>query len=373
MYDATTAAVRELAQRLAVDLRQWAERRARVGHEFADSPRGAATVLPEAGRSGAERLKRIMPDTPHRYAGGTEGRRVDPRLAYRPPDRKMLAEYNELYKLGRSAGDNPSLQPEVVRRNREYFERYPEAKASATGRQLAHFNALHRTMETMSKELGIGVPELRTRMKTELSGLFAGKSVGIRTSPESLAKILESGRYRPDPTHTTGRKRNEESWFGYPQDHPPEQRPVYGYVMIDGERAAGSPETDMLSNYGRCEIVLGSEVRGRTTACIGDSDYYSSGSWGGGPRTAPSPLVDPEPESFGLVEQSNRERQNEPLRGIDRDYSSESFRQRQFAEAQIHGGVTLADIDHVNLPESPPTALREALDNAGIQWRVLAS
>ncbi|MFQ6226742.1 hypothetical protein [Nocardia sp. NPDC002869] len=366
------AAFRELTERLAEDLRRWAARRRQIGHHFAESPLKASVSLQEAGREGEKLLNNVVTKAtrPDRVGSNTTG--TDPRLAFRRIDRKLLAEYNDLYDLGRAGGSDPSLQPEVVRRNHEFFARHPEAGTPGGVRhQLGHYNALHRIMQTLAGEYGIGVPELRRGMKAELTDLFDGRSVGIRITPESLEDLLRHGRYLPNPERTAGRKRNEDSWFGYPEDLPPDQRPVYGYVMIDGERAAGPPETDMLSNYGRCEIVLNAEVRGRTTACIGDSDYYSSGSWGGGPRTAPSPLTDPEPESFGLVELSDKNTQNEPLRGLDRDYSGESFRQRQFAEAQVHGGVTLADIDHVNLPEPPDHTLREAFDLAGIPWRVV--
>lgn len=373
MYRKAAAEFRELTQRLADDLRGWAERRALIGRDFADSPRVAATTLEEAARRGEDHIGSAVAGTSHRAEILPNGTEAGSRLAYRVPNRKMMDEYNELYAFGRASFDKPSLGPEVARRNQEFFARYPEAGTPAVRRQLVHYNELHRRVVNISGELGLGVAELRSRMKAELTSLFDGRSVGIRITPEALTDLLRKGRYEPNPERTAGRKRNEDSWFGYREDLPPDQRPVYGYVMIDGERAAGPPETDMLSNYGRCEIVLNSEVRARTTACIGDSDHYSSGSWGGGPRTAPSPLIDPEPESFGLVELSDRDKQNGPLRGIDRDYSSESFRQLQFAEAQVHGGVTLADIDHVNLPEPPHSELREAFETAGIPWRVVGS
>ncbi|NUP28826.1 MAG: hypothetical protein HOQ44_19440 [Nocardia sp.] len=39
-------------------------------------------------------------------------------------------------------------------------------------------------------------------------------------------------------------------------------------------------------------------------------------------------------------------------------------------EAQIHGGVSVQDIDHVLLPRDPTPELRHALDESGTPWRV---
>ena len=349
------AALRDLTNRLARDMTALAEcYRKRVGDDVAGVPRRAAHLLPEADHAGGDRIR----------ANG------DSRLVFRQPDRPMIDEYNRLYDFGAASYGNPARQAEVARRNEDFWERYPESRTPAVARHLGLYNSIHRKMVDLANELRISLPELRGHMKSELNSLFAGKSVAIRMTPESLTAFVDKGRYQPEPT--ARRLRNEANWFGHPEDLPADQRPVYGYVMIDGERPAGLPETDMLSNYGRVEVVLKSDVRERATACIGDSDYYSGQSFGGQMRTAPSPLTDPEPESFGVTSLSAPDKQDEPLRGINRDYSGESFRQKQFAEAQVHGGVTLADVDHINLPEQPNPELRATLDGAGIAWNVPA-
>jgi hypothetical protein len=55
---------------------------------------------------------------------------------------------------------------------------------------------------------------------------------------------------------------------------------------------------------------------------------------------------------------------------IGRDYLGVDFRANHFIEAQMFD-LTTADIDFIGLHQPPSAAVREALDQSGIDWRVL--
>lgn len=206
---------------------------------------------------------------------------------------------------------------------------------------------------------------------------FAGKPIAIRTTEVGLGKILSSGRFKSQ-FETGGSKGTfnpvmregiEHANHGYPKDgFPPQKRPIYGYVMLEGEKPAGDPLEDGLSGYGRVQVVLKPEVRSRTTAMFGDSI-------GNATQGIPSPVDDPAWYSFTWP---TRGTMNLALRTMDRDPSSVAFRERNYAEAQIHAGpgaddvpVRVSDIAKVIFPSVPVLARRNQLEAAGIPWQVL--
>ncbi|WP_187684785.1 helix-turn-helix domain-containing protein [Nocardia wallacei] len=328
-------------------------------------------------------------------AARPEGFRPEP--AFRRLDQAMFDDYVRLDELRRAARGQPSHTAELTRRKDEFFARYPQAREPAVYGQLLQYGTLRENSNQLAADLGLRPDELRARLAAELTDLVAGKPLAIRVRREALFGLLADGRFKTQFEGALGGGRRDEvarlenRWFGNPEDMDPRLRPVYGLVLVDGERPAGLSDaatpaepsdiratlyTEKAATYGRIEVVLKDDVRQRATFCVGDSLVYS-GSQAGGKRarTIPSPLLDPQPESFGIVPLSAKAVtvDDQPLRGTDRDYSGNLFRRHQFVESHIHGGVTLADIDHINLPEPPDAELRAALDNAGIPWRVLDS
>ncbi|MFE9320125.1 NUDIX domain-containing protein [Nocardia sp. NPDC052278] len=325
-----------------------------------------------------------------------EPERAGLKLAFRAPNRAMLDDYTQLYEFGRASFDDPSRTAEVARRNEEFFARYPQAREPAVQGHLVQYRALLQQIGDLADDLGVSVTELRAQLTSELTDLVAGKPLALRMRQEALFGLLADGRFKTQFEGTLGGghrsdvAKMENRWFANPEDMDPRLRPVYGHVLIGGERPAGLSDasisaglsdthirlhTEKLAMYGRIDLVLKDDVRERATFSVGDSLVYSGSVWGGKPaRTIPSPLLDPQPESFGVAPLSaNVTVEDQPLRGTNRDYSGQLFRRNQFVECHIHGGITLADIDHVNLPEPPDPELRAALENAGVPWRVLDS
>uniref|UniRef100_UPI0018CC61E9 NUDIX domain-containing protein n=1 Tax=Nocardia sp. NRRL WC-3656 TaxID=1463824 RepID=UPI0018CC61E9 len=319
-----------------------------------------------------------------------------PQPAFRALDRTMFEEYVRLYEFGRASFDDPARTAEVARRNEEFFARYPQARQPAVAGQLVQYQAVAGEIDKLADALDMNGTDLRARLKRELADLVQGKALAVRIRQEALFGLLADGRFKTQFEGPLGGgrasdvARMEDRWFGNPENMDPRLRPVYGHVLIAGERPAGLSDatvsagaddpnlklyTEKLAMYGRIELVLKDDVRERATVCVGDSLVYSGAVWGGKQaRTIPSPLLDPQPESFGIGPMSeNAFEEDRTLRGTDRDYLGPLFRRHQFVECHIHGGLTLADIDHINLPEAPDPELRAALDRAGVAWRVLDS
>ncbi|WP_280361469.1 alpha/beta hydrolase, partial [Nocardia wallacei] len=324
-----------------------------------------------------------------------EGFRHEP--AIRPLDRAMFDDYVRLEEFRKASAGHPSRTAEMIRRTNEFSARYPQARELAVEGQLLQHGTILENLNQLADDLGMRSADLRAELTAELTDLVEGKPLAIRIRREALFGLLADGRFKTQFEGQLGGgragevARMEDRWFGNPEDMDPRLRPIYGLVLVDGERPAGLSDaatsarlpdiratlyTEKAATYGRIEVVLKDAVRERATFCVGDSLVYSgSQADGKRARTIPSPLLDPQPESFGVVPLSAKKIvvDDQPLRGTNRDYSGALFRRHQFVESHIHGGVTLADIDHINLPESPDSELRAALDAAGIPWRVLDS
>lgn len=220
--------------------------------------------------------------------------------------------------------------------------------------------------------------ELKADLARRTREAFAGKKIGVRVNPADLSRIINDGRIKTqfESGKSKGkfapgyRAQFESAWFGLDEKKTdPKVRPIYGYVMTDGVRPAGlgsadifAPATDALSQYGQIQIVLKDQVRDRTTAMFGDSlNNYRMGQ--------PSPVNNPSWQSFSPP--PGKSMMSRGLNDLDRKMDESAFRSGTYAEAQIHGGVTLADIDEVLFPTTPTAAVQKELNDAGVKWRVL--
>lgn len=222
-------------------------------------------------------------------------------------------------------------------------------------------------------------------LSSRVKAAFANRKIGLRITPQGLLSALKDGRFKTQfetgssggSLNLRGRAEVEEQLFGLPKDLPAQQRPVYGYVMGDdqtGTRAGPTWErrdappryelgTDRLSSYGRVQVVLKDSVRARTTAMFGDSLEDTT-------AALPTPVDSPDWRSFSMFVPQDDEEARHPLAGLRRDVESDAFRAEAYAEAQIHDGVSVEDIERVVLPEQPDRALRAALHKARITWEV---
>jgi hypothetical protein len=212
------------------------------------------------------------------------------------------------------------------------------------------------------------------RRAREAFSVESGRKIAIRVTPASLDRILDSGRIYSafEGARSRGlndlevRARHERIIFGLDPAADAATRPVYGYLDPLTAPAAGRNQEGLdesLYQYGRIRVVLRDSVRPRTTAMFGDSlDLRHAG--------LPAPIDDPDWRAYtpanpgGLL--------TNLLSKLERDPESEDARMTYgYIEAQVHGGVTLGDIEEVVFPSTPPKALREKLEQAGIPWRVI--
>jgi len=135
-----------------------------------------------------------------------------------------------------------------------------------------------------------------------------------------LEKVLKEGRYKTQfETGTSSgqldpdlRRRVETQLFGYHPSTDPTKRPVYGYLAKGGE--LNETILDEVGGYGNVHVVLKPDVNQRTTFTGVDSLF---------PRIDAAPL-------------------NAPTK----DVIPPGMNWRSYAEAQIHGGVSVSDIDY---------------------------
>ncbi|MGW5141063.1 MFS transporter [Nocardia beijingensis] len=229
-----------------------------------------------------------------------------------------------------------------------------------------------RRAAALAAELGMTPDQLRTQMTEELRRAFSGEIV-IRVRAMTLLNVIDSRRFKTvfetaarsliGRTQLERRAELERELFGYALDLAAESRPVYARVRTT--RGSWEQEGDMADEYGGVDVVLKTNVASRTTASVGSP-------WG--VRAIPSSVTDPRPESFAATPSQHGELAYFGLEGIDRDYAGERFLRNSYIEAQIHGGVTIADIDHVVFHREPPDErLQAALAEAGIPWSMASA
>lgn len=192
-------------------------------------------------------------------------------------------------------------------------------------------------IERFANARGETVQEYKDKLDFMVADAVADAPVAIRVDSKALAHVLEDGRFKTQfETKTSGgslapstRANAEQIMFGYPKNLPVEKRPVYGYLE------GSTPEGGWVDQYGDTTVRLKDDVRDRTTFTLNDSlgpalDHH----------LLPTPLTDPNSNSITMdIYKSDPLKQGATLEDIS------SF----YAEAQIHGGVTVNDIEEVVL------------------------
>ncbi|MFE9789629.1 C2 family cysteine protease [Nocardia salmonicida] len=251
----------------------------------------------------------------------------------------------------------------------KHFAGLPARQRDIAIERARQLGSIDRHIAALAAHEEVSLEAARAAMRAELVEAFAGKDIAVRICEESLLDVLDDGRFKTafDLGETgagvNSRAMLEARWFGHDVDrHPLDGRAVYGYVRIGDEQPIGAQHEDRLNAYGDTVVVLKSEVRARTTVCVGDSI-------GNQANVYPSALDNPAPESFGVYPAPRSGRPSAHV-GLRRDLTQ--IREWGYVEAQVHGGITSADIDHVVFRWEPGTVLRDKLRAAGIPWKVLA-
>ena len=145
--------------------------------------------------------------------------------------------------------------------------------------------------------------------------------IAVAVDADVLDKVLESGRFKSQFETKTSkgtlsfeqRSENDTGQLGYHPSVDPAKRPIFGYVTTNGEI------TDTMLNtvrqYGQIQFVMKKDIEARSTYTTQDSLSY--------PAMVPAP--------FGV-----------PSADAGRDPANEYI----YAEAQMHGGVSLEDVDY---------------------------
>lgn len=220
-------------------------------------------------------------------------------------------------------------KPQAYGKGGKYTKSGGRAKFAPTNGANPEPRAEQRLAQMKSYWGAIEVDNMASRMGEGLRMSMDGaKAPRIRVSYDVLEKVIADGRFKTQ--HETGKsngmfdpsKRDEHEAKMFSTDQP---RPIYGYVnprsIADTYRSQGQ--------YGEIAVVLKPEVAARTTVTYGDSLDITD---------VPAPIP------FTHVEKAPATRLLAAATGVG--YSSRP----SYVEAQIHDGVSVADIDYIEVP-----------------------
>ena len=226
---------------------------------------------------------------------------------------------------------------------------------------------------------------LNRTMRRKTDQVFS-QNPQIATSTEALLQVLEDGRYKSQ--FETGssegwyspneRRKIESEFLGIPTDIDDDKRPIYGYMpLLDSEGKLKHP-----AYYGEHAVILKDDVRERTTASFGDTlDHKLVG------ISLTEPVSDipddrleaafvdywsAEPLRYEMINAlSHSDQVDFSIDDLDTPAYAGTLNGWTYVEAQVHGGVSLEDIEKVGIKisDSPKTEqLVKSLEEAGIPW-----
>lgn len=187
------------------------------------------------------------------------------------------------------------------------------------------------------EQTGAATDEYRQAAAEEFAKLLETGDLRLTTpAGDVLEDIAENGRFKSQfETATSGgmffpdaRAVQEEMFFGYPKDMPPEHRPIYGWV----DHPDYESYHNQFAQYGNLTWHVSDAMKTKTTVTGVDSlsrpivpGPYRNPGW--------RALVPPGYEDEGIPT------------GTVSDYITESGFFDDLIEAQYHGGLTLEDIE----------------------------
>lgn len=248
--------------------------------------------------------------------------------------------------------------------------------------------AVQQTLKELSVEYGYdNAKDFVIDVVAAWRDWIAKSKVSIRVPGTQFNSILSQGRFKSQ--FETGRSKGlfnpekrakaEFDMFGLPTNLPVEQRPIYGYLDDAGKKP-------LVDQYGDVTIYLKDSVRNRTTWTGDDSlDWEGMTQWSSGIRKkfGPSPVNDPHPGSIWWfhVEEVKSGSQyytaETAAKAKSHLFDPSTYRKGFYQEVQIHGGVSVDDIQEVLFTSTVDEAtlnryakLQTKLDKLGIPWRI---
>lgn len=213
-----------------------------------------------------------------------------------------------------------------------------------------------QTYQYFAHQRGVPANVYRAAIENRVSGWIAGAEVRIRLRTDVLERVLDEGRLKNQfetmtsggALNPVGRIATELSLFGILANRGARDRPIYGYL-------SGSLEASLLQ-YGKVVLELSEDIQERTTFTIGDSlDHTRHGTE---PWLAPMPVLQPR------LGAAHTEIDISACAGCSQASPC------GYAEAQIHGGVTLGDIARIVFTggAAPDLALSQRLAALGLEF-----
>jgi hypothetical protein len=222
---------------------------------------------------------------------------------------------------------------------------------------------VNRSQTRWMKKHGIDPEQALAQVKK----VVGDAKVGVRVPGGVLRDILDDGRlhngYVPGNKRASGdqtlqglnskREQFENQDYGYTSDTPIAERPIYGYLFNDpASRTEASLYGDTLIELKR------NAVENRTTFMFGDS-LEDNRAHDGLAQRAPVALTHPTVQA-GVDALYGRTFNRATVASVDEGVAHRSGGVGSYTEAQIHGGVTLDEIQAVYVPKnfliSPITA-----------------
>lgn len=231
-------------------------------------------------------------------------------------------------------------------------------------------------IQTQAEKHDMSEEEYREAVSDEYNRIIENSQAAVRVPSDVLSDVLSDGRVKTQfETGESGgwfdpslRSEFEEALIGVDEGTSDEDRPVYGYAASEEPTTEG--ESRMLQMYGDASIRLSDDAKERSTVTYGDSmnanrDWFDRD---GDIITAPAPASNPDERTLDI---------SSVPRGADGDTYLEFLQNSDdptdfgtYNEMQIHGGVSVEDIEQVVFTSDPPQEIVSQLEAQGIEFEV---
>lgn len=215
-------------------------------------------------------------------------------------------------------------------------------------REKNRLNYEKSSLEDYAKKQGLSYDEYMKTAQEHMMNMNKNADIEIRTPKSVASKILQDGRFKSqfETQKSKGcfspsmRADAEELMFAAPHNLDPRFRPIYGSMVDRGD------STNKASQYGDVRFIINKDLVAARTSFVYDDSL--------GTTLMPQMLNNPTPLA---------------ARGDVLKYKdlSQIF---PYAEVQIHGGVTVNEIEKVILKEAPRGNLKKYLNDLKIPWEV---